>query len=125
MRERVRMDEPQDRLVQRNAGRDEDRQHDREPRQLLAAHAAQEESDPERHRRQRVTEVVDQVGKQRDRIREQKDEQLPDRGKTENEQTERDRLNALARTDDRTIDETMRVAMTSIAVPVVRIAMPV
>jgi len=64
------------------------------------------------------------VGKQRDRMREQKNEQLPDRGKTENEQAERDRLDALPRADDRTIDETVRMAMTSVAVPVavVRIA---
>src|SRR5438876_12275995 len=107
MRQRVRTDEPQNRFVQRNARRDEDRKHDREPRQLLAAHAAQEEGDPERHRRQRVTEVMDQVGKQRDRMREQKNEQLPDRGNTENEQTERDRLDALPRADDRTIDKTV------------------
>jgi hypothetical protein len=40
MRERVRMDKPQNRLVQRNTRGDEDRQHNREPRQLLAAHAA-------------------------------------------------------------------------------------
>ena len=37
MRERVRMDEPQDRLVQRNAGRNEDRKHNREPRKRLYA----------------------------------------------------------------------------------------
>jgi hypothetical protein len=50
---------------------------------------------------------------------------LSDRGNTENKQTERDRLNALPRTDDRTIDETVRVAMTAVAVPVVRIAVRV
>ena len=58
-------------------------------------------------------------------MREQKNEQLPDRGKTENEQTERDRLNALPRADDRPIDETVCVAMATVAVPVVRIAVRV
>src|SRR5438270_13612962 len=125
MRERVRMDEPQDRLIQRNAGRNEDRQHNREPSQLLAAHASQGEGDPERHRRQRVTEVVDQVGKQRDRMREHKNEQLPDRSEPEDEQAERDRLDALPRTDDRTIDETMRVTMTTVAVPMADVRMAV
>jgi hypothetical protein len=80
---------------------------------------------PERHRRQRVTEVVDQVGQQRDRVREQKDEQLPDCGKAEDKQAERDRLDALPRADDRAIDETVRVAMTAVAVAVVRIAVEV
>jgi len=58
-------------------------------------------------------------------MREPKNEQLPDRGKTEQEQTERDRLNGLPRTDDRTIDKTMRVTMTGVAAPVVRIAVRV
>ena len=58
-------------------------------------------------------------------MREQKHEQLPNRGKTENKQAERDRLHALPRADDRTIDETVRVAMTAVAVPVVRIAVRV
>ena len=61
------MDEPQDRLVEGDAGRDEDREHDGEAGDLLAAGAAQEERDPERHRGQRVAEVVDQIGEQRDR----------------------------------------------------------
>ena len=58
-------------------------------------------------------------------MREQKHEQLPNRGKTENKQAERDRLDALPRADDRTIDETVRVAMTAVAVPVAGIAMRV
>jgi hypothetical protein len=58
-------------------------------------------------------------------MREQKHEQLPDRGKTEDKQAERDHLDALPRADDRTIDEAVRVAMTAVAVPVVRIAVRV
>ena len=68
---------------------------------------------------------MDQIGEQCDRMREQKNEQLPDRGKAENEQAERDRLDALPRADDRTIDETVRVALTAVAVPVMRIAVGV
>ena len=121
----MRVNQANDRLVQGHACGDKYRENDEEPGDLLATGAAKIEGDSQWNRRKRVTEVVDQVSKQRDRVREQKNEQLPDGGKTENEQTERDRLNALPRADDRTIDETVRVAMTAVAVPVVRIAVRV
>ena len=70
------MDEALDRLVEGDAGGDEDREHDGEPGELLAAEGAQEERDPERHRGQRVAEVVDQVGEQRDRAGEDEDRGL-------------------------------------------------
>jgi hypothetical protein len=60
-----------------NTGRDEDREHDRQAGELLAAEAAHEESDPQWHRGQRVTNIVDHIGEQRDRTREHKDRHLP------------------------------------------------
>ena len=76
VREVLWVDEALDRLVERHAGRDEDREHDGEPGELLAAERAQEERDPEWHRGEGVTEVVDQVREKRDRAREQEDRHL-------------------------------------------------
>ncbi len=117
MGQRLRMDEAPDRLVERDTGGDEDGQHDGEPRELLAADAAQEERDSERHRGQRVAEVVDQIREQRDRVRQQEDEQLRDGGEAEDEQAERDGLDAFARADDRAVHEPVRVAV-PVVVPV-------
>ena len=49
---------------------------------------AERERDPQRNRGQRVGEVVDGVGQQRDRPRDQHDHQLGNRGGTECEQTD-------------------------------------
>jgi hypothetical protein len=68
-----------DRLVQRDARRDEDREHDREPGQLLAPKRTQKEGDPQRHRRQRIAEVMNQIGKERDRAGEHEDHDLHER----------------------------------------------
>ena len=46
------------------------------PGEPLAADAAEVERDPERHRGERVAEVVDQVGEQRDRAGEREDREL-------------------------------------------------
>ena len=61
------MDQPLDRLVEGDAGGEEDRGDDGEAGELLAAEAAEEERDAERDRGKRVAEVVDQIGEQRDR----------------------------------------------------------
>ena len=53
------MDEPLDRLTESDERADEDREHDREPGPPLAARAPEVEGDPERHRGERVSEVVD------------------------------------------------------------------
>ena len=72
----LRVDEAHDRHVERDAGGDEDREDDGEPGESLAADAPQEERDSERDRGERVAEVVDQVGEQRDRAREREDREL-------------------------------------------------
>ena len=51
MVERLGVDQPADRLAERDAGAEEDRQHDEEPGAILAARAAQEERDPRAERR--------------------------------------------------------------------------
>ena len=72
----LRVDEAHDRLVESDAGRDEDREDDGEPGEPLAADAPEEEGDSQRDRGQRVAEVVDQVGEQRDRAGEDEDRDL-------------------------------------------------
>jgi hypothetical protein len=57
------MDEALDGLTERNQSADEDREHNSKSSPALATGAAEEEGDAERDRRQRVTEVVDQVSK--------------------------------------------------------------
>ena len=60
------MDEPHDGCVEGDAGRDEDRKHDRDPRKSFATNATEVKGDSERDRRERIAEVVDDVGEQRD-----------------------------------------------------------
>jgi hypothetical protein len=103
VRQLLRLDQPLDRLVQGDARRDEDREHHRQARELLAAEAAQEEGNSERHSRQRIAEVVDQVDEQCDRIREHEDHDLHDRRRGEHCETYRNGSEAPARAHDRTI----------------------
>ena len=121
MRQLLRVNQTLDRLVQRDTRGDEDREHDREPGELLAAEAAQEEGDPERYRRQRITEVVDQVREQGNRTGEDKDHNLYKRGCAQQRKAQRDRLDSFVRPDDQWIDEAMGMAVTVlmvVAVPV-------
>ena len=76
VRQRARVDEALDGLPERHERTDENCQHHRQPRPPLAACTAQEEGDAERNRRQRVAEVVDQVGQERDAQRLRIDERL-------------------------------------------------
>jgi hypothetical protein len=86
--ELLRVDQTLDRLVERHAGRDKDGEDNGEARQLLAPERAEEESDPERHRSEGVTEVVDQVGQQRDRARQNEDRHLCARSESEDPEAE-------------------------------------
>jgi hypothetical protein len=65
MRELLRMDQPLDRLVQRDASGDEDRKDDREPRDPLRPKRAKKKCEPDRHRGERIPDVVDQIREQR------------------------------------------------------------
>ena len=68
----------------------------REPGEFLAAERAEEERDPERYRRQRVTEVVDHIGEKRDRTRHNENRRLHPCRKPEHGEADRDGFNALA-----------------------------
>src|SRR5215211_2925001 len=94
VRELLRMDEALNRLVERDTGTDEDREDDEEPGKLLGTEAPQVEGDPERDRRRRVAEVVDQVGEQRDRTGQDEDRQLEQRGDYQDGEADRDRFDA-------------------------------
>src|SRR5262245_28061672 len=109
MGELLRVDQPLDCLVERDTGRDEDGDDDRETGELLAAYRAEKERDCERDRRQRIAEVVDQIGEQRDRPRNDEDRDLRPGGEREHGEAERNSLDAPARTDDRAVYQPMRV----------------
>ena len=111
VRQVLRVDEAEDRFVERDAGGDEDGEHDGEAGELLGAEGAQVEGDPERDGGERVAEVVDQVGEQRDRAGEGKDRDLRACGESEDGEADRDGLDAGAGADDRAVDETVRVAV--------------
>ena len=87
----LRVDQPVDRLVERDERADEDRRHDREAGQLLTAVRAQEECDPERHRGQGISDVVDQVGEKRDAPRGDEDRRLHECRHEQHGKRERDR----------------------------------
>src|SRR6185437_6455524 len=72
-----------------------------------------------------VAEVVDQVGEQRHRAREREDRELDPGGDPEHGEADRDRLHALARADDRAIDEPVRVTVPAVAMVVPAVAVVV
>jgi len=106
-----RVEEALDGLVQCDTSRDEDRKHHSEARELLAPEAAEEERGTERNGGQRIAEVVNEVGEQRDRVREQEDRELGQSGQAEDRKAECDCFDTFARSDYRTIDKAVGVAM--------------
>ena len=108
--ELLRVDEAADGLVERDAGGDEDRQHDGVARQPLAAGGTEEERDAERDGGQGVARVVDQVREQRDRARDREDRRLHERCDRKDAEADRDRAHSGARADDRRVDEAVGVA---------------
>ena len=110
------MDQPDDRRVAGEAGRDEDRQHDREPGEPLGRGRAEEEGDAERNGCERVAEVVDQVRQQRNAAAGDVDGGLRRRGRPEDAEADRNCANARARAEDRRVHEAVRVP---VAAPVV------
>ena len=111
VRELLWVDQALDCLVGRDTGGDEDREDDGEAGELLTAGGAEEERDAEWDGGERVADVVDQVGEQRYRAGEEEDGGLGERGQREHAEAQRDRLDPLARAEDRTIDEAVRMAV--------------
>jgi hypothetical protein len=105
------VDQSPHRLDPGDAGGDEDRQDDEVAGAALGPLRAQGEGDPERDRRRRVAEVVDQVGEQGDAAGEDEDRRLRSRRQPEDQQREEDSADPLARALDRGVDEPMGVAM--------------
>ena len=83
------------------------------PASFSARKLRQEEGESQRHGGERVAEVVDEVGKQRDRVRHQEDGELQEGRNAEDGETDCNRLDALAGANDRAIDEAMRMAVLS------------
>jgi hypothetical protein len=108
MREAARVDEALDRLPQGDEGADEDGENNRQAGEPLSRRAAKEEREPERDRGERVSEVVDQVGKQRDAQRPCVDERLRERRDRQDREAPGDGADAGVRSEDRTIDESER-----------------
>ena len=99
----------------------QDRDDDRDPREVLDAPqavgepprrrpAGQPERDPERDRRRRVGEVVDRVREQRHAPRQRDDHHLEQRGHQQTDERPLERPQPPARGGDRRIDEPVRMA---------------
>ena len=86
-----------------------DREHDRKTGQTFSFDAAEEEGKAQRDRSQRIAEVVDQIGEQRDAKCARVDERLRDCRDRENGEAPGDGSNASAGAKDRTIDQPLRM----------------
>ena len=104
--QRLRVEQPVDRLPGGNDRRQRDDGDDEQPGQVFGAAvavgvapggrpAAEHERDPERDRGQGVGEVVDGVGEQRDRTADEHDDQLQGGGAEQDEQADFHRPDAL------------------------------
>jgi hypothetical protein len=94
-----------DRLKERHARRNEDGEDDEETCELLTPRAAQIKRNSERHGRQRVADVVNQVRKERDTVRRDEDENLSRRHHAQHAQADGDSTHTIPRPSDRTVDE--------------------
>jgi hypothetical protein len=120
--ERLRVDKPLDRLVERDARRNENGEHDRETAKSLATRRSKEEDDAEWDGGQRVAEIADQVREQRDRSSQRENRGLKAGGSAEHSEADRDGAHPVARPDDRGVDKTVGV---SVAVVVAEVGMPI
>lgn len=97
----------------------EDRQHDGVTGPTLAPLTAEPERDAERNGGQRVTAVVDQVGKQRDRVRSGEDDRLQGRSPGEDGKTPGNGANPFTRTNDGRVDPSMCMPVIVVVMAVV------
>src|SRR4051812_43458294 len=103
-----------DRLIERHARRNEDGEDDEETGELLTARAAQIKRNSERHGRQRVAEVVNQVRKERDTVRRDEDEHLSRRHHSQHAQADGDSPYTIPRPNDRTVDEAVGMTVSMV-----------
>ena len=118
----LRMDQALDCLEQSDAGGNEDCEHHGTARELLATHAAQKEGDTKRHGSERISEVVNQIGKERDTAADEVDRCLGERRCDEGCEADRDSANAFPRAHDRRVDESVRVAVLDVVMVVIVVA---
>jgi hypothetical protein len=108
-------------FLQRDAGGDEDREHDGVAGPAFGAGAAKEEGGADRERRQRVATVVDQVGEQGDAAGEEEDERLGHCRRGEHAEADQDGTDTGAGAENRPVDETVRVATLGVAAVIVEV----
>lgn len=111
MREVAGVNESLDCLSERDASADENREHNEETRKTLAPRTPQEERETERNRGQRIAEVVNQVGEQGDAQGPRIEVALNQSRGGQDGETDRDRADARARAQDRTIDKAVGMAL--------------
>ena len=116
---RFRLDDPDDGFVRGHAGADEDGEHDREPRVALGTCRAESEGDAQRDGCQRVPDVVDEIREQGNASRKGVDRRLRGGREAENEEREKDRAQAGARSHDRAVDQPVTVAVIAMRMRVI------
>jgi hypothetical protein len=120
----LRVEQPQNRFVERDAGGDEDGEDDGIAGPALGAAAPKQEGGPDGERGQGVAAVVDQVGEQRDAAREDEDERLRGGGAAEHAEADEDRANAGAGAQNRAIHEPVRVTVRAVGAVVMCVLVP-
>jgi hypothetical protein len=105
------VDQPDDRFVQRDASRKEDREDDRVAGPPFGAGAAEEEGRADRDRGQRIARIVDQIGEERDAPREDEDQHLERGCGAEGGEADEHRAHTRARAHDRAVDESVRMVV--------------
>jgi hypothetical protein len=120
MARRGGVDEPVDGLNCGHAGAEKDGRDDREPGASLGHSRAQRERDAQRERCQRIAEVVDHVGQQRDAAAREEHERLRERSEPEHGQRERHGPDALARALDALVNQPVGMTVSRVPVLVLR-----
>jgi hypothetical protein len=106
----LRIDDPRNGFVSGEARADEDREHDRWARVALGTSRAQGEGHTEWDGSEGISDVVDQVGEERDAVGCNEDHGLQRGRRAENEERQDNRPQTGTGTDDRTVDQPMRMA---------------
>ena len=109
MRKILRVKETVDRLIQRHTRRNEDREDDEKPGELLASRTSQIEGNSERYSGQRIAKVVNQIRQQRDAVRRDEHDRLSRSRNPENTEADRHRSHTVPRPHDRAVDEAVRM----------------